>query len=248
MKILQLNIWGGKLGKQIVELLEREQPDVVCFQEAVMSIGEENLYCSRNFFIDTLEEIAGAASFPYTYFSPTFGFNMMKRNAEWGNAIISKTPFLKKDTQFTRSSFTGDFDIRDGDYNIRNLQHVCIEVAGKKVHILNHHGHHIKQHKNGDKETLRQCKQIADYIQTLEGSVILAGDFNLSPKSESLELLNSMLTNHCLTPSITTTRTVLTHKTEVCDYIFTSLDLVVDRFEVLKDVASDHAALVIEVR
>ena len=35
MKILQLNIWGGKLGKQVVDLLNREDADVVCLLEAI---------------------------------------------------------------------------------------------------------------------------------------------------------------------------------------------------------------------
>jgi endonuclease/exonuclease/phosphatase family metal-dependent hydrolase len=241
MKILQLNIWGGRLGKQIVELLDREKPDVVCLQEAVMFPGIENL------FISPLEEITVKAGYDHTFFSASFAFKMMRRNADWGNAILSKTPFLYQYAEFTRGQFEADFDILDGDYNMRNLQHVIVEKEGKKVHVLNHHGHHLDQHKNGDEETLRQCKLIVDYIQKLEGSVILTGDFNLSPNSESLELLNAVLTNQCLTSSVTTTRTVLTYKTEVCDYIFTSPDLKVTRFEVLPDITSDHAALVVEV-
>ena len=99
----------------------------------------------------------------------------------------------------------------------------------------------------GDSETFRQCTMIADYVKTLEGEVVLAGDFNLAPESESLELLNSILINHAKESGVTTTRTPLTHKTEVCDYIFTSKGLTPSNFKVLTDIASDHAALVIEV-
>jgi len=35
MKILQLNIWGGRLGVQISELIHAEKPDVVCLQEVI---------------------------------------------------------------------------------------------------------------------------------------------------------------------------------------------------------------------
>ena len=241
MKILQLNIWGGKLGKQIIELLEREQPDVVCFQEAVELEGE------KTFFITTAKEIASLAGMKFTFFTPSFAFNLMNRKAYWGNIILSKFAFSNTNAVFTRGEFFDNFDFLEDDYNMRNLQHVVVERNGKPLHVLNHHGHHIHQHKMGDAETLRQCGMIADYIKTLEGDVVLTGDFNLAPESESLGLLNSFLVNHAKDSGVTTTRTSLTHKTEVCDYIFTSKGLAASNFKVLSDIASDHAALVIEV-
>ena len=241
MKILQLNIWGGKLGKQIIELIEREKPDVICFQEVVVIPGNENL------FISSLEEITKMTGYTHSFFSPSFAFKLMNRRAEWGNAIVSNMPFITSNSQFTRGEFKDDFDILDGDYNMRNLQHVELERDGKKLHVLNHHGHHIHQHKMGDAETLRQCEMIVEYISKLEGDVVLAGDFNLAPESESLGKLNAILVNHAMESGVTTTRTPLTHKTEVCDYIFTSKELKTAGFKVLPDLVSDHAALVIEV-
>jgi len=241
MKILQLNIWGGKLGKQIIELLERERPDVVCFQEAVQLPLETGLLFTQ------LSEIRETVGIPHVYFSPVFGFSMMNHKAEFGNAILSDLPFVKTETLFTRKEYIEAFDVADGDYNIRNLQHVVVERNGKPLHVLNHHGHHIHQHKMGDTETLRQCGVIADYIKTLEGDVVLTGDFNLAPESDSLGLLNSFLVNHAKESGATTTRTPLTHKTEVCDYIFTSKGLATSNFKVLPDIASDHAALVVEL-
>lgn len=114
------------------------------------------------------------------------------------------------------------------------------------MHVLNHHGHHVPNHKNGDQETVRQCQMIVDYIEKLEGSVALCGDFNLQPESESLELINVKLFNHAKEHGVLTTRTPLTYKTEVCDYIFTSLDIKVKDFQILDDIASDHKALVVE--
>ncbi|MFM2374616.1 MAG: hypothetical protein RLZZ234_611 [Candidatus Parcubacteria bacterium] len=241
MKILQLNIWGGKLGKQVIELIQREKPDVVCLQEAVVFPGNENL------FISSLEEITKETGHEHSFFSPSFSFKLMRRTAEWGNAIVSKRALVHTNAQFTRGGVVEDFDMLEDDYNMRNLQHVTVEHNGKPLHILNHHGHHIRQHKNGDDETMRQCGIIADYIKNLEGDVVLCGDFNLAPESESIAKLNAILTNHCLEAGSTTTRTPLTHKTEVCDYIFTSPSLQTSGFAVLPDIASDHAALVIEV-
>ena len=238
MKILQLNIWGGKLGKQIIELLEIHQPDVVCFQEVVKLTTLDRL------FFHSLGEYEKLGF--QSFFSPVFGFTLMNQKAEFGNAILSKNGFSEQNTVFTRKEYVSDMDMLDKDYNIRNLQHVAVEHGGEKIHILNHHGHHIDSHKNGDEETMRQCKMIADYIKNLSGKIILCGDFNLAPESQSIGQINELLNNHCLNPDIKTTRTPLTHKTEVCDYIFTSKDIEVKSFAVLENIASDHAALLLE--
>ena len=241
MKILQLNIWGGKLGKQIIELILREKPDLVCLQEAIVLPHESGLLFTQ------YPEILKETKFENSYFSAAFGFIIMNHRADFGNAIMSHLPFTKTTTVFTRGEYIPTTDLVDGDYNMRNLQHALIERNGKKLHVLNHHGHHLRQHKMGDEETLRQCGIIADYISKLEGDVVLTGDFNLAPESESLGKLNAILTNHCIVAGATTTRTVLTHKTEVCDYIFTSPNLQTKNFKILSDIVSDHCALVIQI-
>lgn len=240
MKILQLNIWGGRLGSQIKQLINREQPDIVCFQEAIKVEG------GSGFVFDELREIQTDTKFEHCYFSPSFGWKLMKREAQSGLATMSKVPFTYTDNAFTRLKYISDFDILDTDYNVRSLQHVTIKHNGELFHVLNHHGHHIPNHKDGDEETMRQCQMIVEYIDGLEGAVVLCGDFNLKPYSESLELINKKLVNHAKERGILTTRTPLTHKTEVCDYIFTSPGIRVKNFQVLDDIASDHKALLVE--
>lgn len=240
MKVLQLNTWGGRLGSQIKKLINREQPDIVCFQEAIRVEG------GSGFVFDELSEIQKDTNFEHCYFSPSFGWKLMRREAQSGLATMSKLPFTHTDNAFTRLEYITDFDILDTDYNVRSLQHVTVECDGKQLHILNHHGHHVPHHKDGDEETMRQCQMIVDYIEKLEGQIVLCGDFNLKPESESLELINDKLVNHAKDRGVLTTRTPLTQKTEVCDYIFTSKEIEVQDFQVLEDIASDHKALIIE--
>lgn len=240
MKILQLNTWGGRLGAQIKEVIHRELPDIVCFQEAIKVEG------GKGFVFDELSEIQKDTDFEHCYFSPSFGWKLMKREAQSGLATMSKVPFLQTNTAFTRLAYVTDFDIIDTDYNIRSLQHTSIKCDGKEIHILNHHGHHVPHHKDGDEETMRQCQMIVDYIEKVTGPVVLCGDFNLKPESESLQLINAKLINHAKERGILTTRTPLTHKTEVCDYIFTSPEIEIRDFQVLDDIVSDHKALMIE--
>jgi endonuclease/exonuclease/phosphatase family metal-dependent hydrolase len=162
MKILQLNVWGGRLGKQIVDLLKKEDADVVCLQEAIEMPGSES------FLIEDLDEIKSKAGYEYCFFTPVFGYKLMNRYAKSGLAILSKTPFSYTHDFFTRLEYIDNFDILDTDYNVRSLQHVTVGEGSHKLNILNHHGHHVPAHKNGDDETLRQCQMIMTTLRNLK--------------------------------------------------------------------------------
>lgn len=190
--------------------------------------------------------IKEAGGYSEVFYSPVFSFKLMNRSAGFGNAIFSKLPIKKSETIFTRKQHLENFDFDTDDYNIRNLQHIVTEHDGKTLHVLNHHGHHIHSHKKGDDETLRQMKQIGQYIDSLKGAVILTGDFNLEPSSESLGEINRRLTNLSIENKLTTTRTALTHKKEVCDYIFVNKAVKVNHFEASSELVSDHMALILD--
>jgi endonuclease/exonuclease/phosphatase family metal-dependent hydrolase len=239
MRLLQLNEWGGRLENQILDLVREQSADIVCLQEAVDAPGDAALSVPTH-------KLQSAGNYPHAFSSPVFSFNLMNKVATFGNAILSRHPFIKTNTIFTNLSYKPDFDFDSDDYNIRNLQHAIVDVDGQQLHILNHHGHHIRQHKDGDAETLRQMKQIADYVETLDGPIILTGDFNLAPRSESLEVINALLKNLSIEHKLKTTRTFLTKKKEVCDYIFVNDAVTVANFEALEDIASDHKALLLE--
>lgn len=240
MKLLQLNAWAGRLEDQVEELIQSENPDIVCLQEVV------NIDGGKAAFFITIDDIRKELGYDHSYYSPVYSMNFMRRRLAFGNGILSKFPIIDKDTTFTYLAENDNFDFLEDDYNVRNLQHVVIRTEDGKLNVLNHHGFHVPRHKDGDDETLRQCKQIADYIKTLNGPVILAGDFNLSPHSPSLEQINEILTNLSIMADLKTTRTDLTHKSEVCDYIFVSKDIRVKSFKASDKVVSDHMALILE--
>lgn len=78
------------------------------------------------------------------------------KDIAFGNVIYSSRPFSVADTIFTRGEYKDNFDLDVDDYNVRALQHILVEIGDKRLHILNHHGHHIDAHKLGDGETMRQ--------------------------------------------------------------------------------------------
>lgn len=242
MKLIQLNCWCGRIISPLARFLEQEKPDILCLQEAVTLEGGDSVVFLTT---DEIQKIINAKSI---FISPVFSFGYMKRRANFGNCIISKRPIIKSETIFTADNFMENLDFAETEEsNMRNLQHAVVELGnGKKLNLLNHHGYHIPDHKNGNDETIRQCKIIADYAASLEGPVILTGDFNLAPSSKSIKQIDAVLDNLTTKNNLKSTRTSLTHKTEAVDYIFVNKYINVKEFRAADEPVSDHKALILE--
>jgi endonuclease/exonuclease/phosphatase family metal-dependent hydrolase len=240
MKILQLNAWSNRLDLRVVKLITEENPDVICIQEMFSSPYE------LGFFIP-FEELMKQIDYLYHYYSPLYSIAFMSGQVKFGNLILSKLPLENPSTVFTNLEYIDNFDFNLQDYNVRNFQHVIVESEGKKINIINHHGYHIHEHKQGDEHTLKAVHQIKDFVDTLEGPIVLAGDFNLAPTSPSIQVLDESLRNLSTEYGLLTTRNDLTSKSEVCDYIFVSNDLTINDFHMSAIEASDHNGLIADV-
>ncbi len=240
MKLLQLNMWGGRLMPQIEDLLKSEKPDILCIQEAIsFSVNGAGLFIP-------IEQIQANFDFPFLSFAPVFSFNYMKGTARFGNGVMSRHPISKTEVVFTHQKHKDNFMWDESDGNMRNFVHSVVSVNSKPCNVISHHGYWVHSHKNGNEETLRQNRMIADYVKELNGPVIVAGDFNLVAKSESMNILNEVLDNLTLKHNLKTTRTNLTTKTEACDFILVNDGVKVKKFCALEEVASDHQALLLD--
>jgi endonuclease/exonuclease/phosphatase family metal-dependent hydrolase len=241
MKLIQLNIWYGKLVGNVLRFLQREQPDILCLQEMCSSPD------GRTMMFDTMQELQKEFSYPHVYFSPVFSFQCMGLGVRYGNAILSRAAFKSAQTVFTRHEYMENY--RDGvdEDNIRNFQHAAVDTGGGILHILNHHGHWAIP-KGSNAETDRQLGILADYAARLDGPVIVTGDMNLAPQERSLRQLGRAgLVDLCTRHGIKTTRNILAWKQdEVSDYIFVNDKVKVKDFRVYEDLISDHAALGLE--
>ena len=241
VKIIQANIWGGKLGQQIIDFLKTEAPDFVCMQEVNALEGRSGYK-----FFATLDEIKSGAGFSDMFMSPTYSARYMEREISYGNAILSQVPFDSTETIFTHREYIRSFDVERDGGNIRNLQIARVTAEGKPLTILNHHGFHVVGSKEGNDETMRQMGIIADKIKALSGPVILCGDFNLTPNSKSLAPINKELTNLSKNNGLKCTYNQLSKVREVCDYIFVNDGIKVRSFKMSDELISDHKALVME--
>lgn len=244
MKILQLNAWAGRLFDQVLDLIKEVDPDVICLQEIIDFKGPHG--GDAGFFL-TVEDIKAKLGYKYSHTSPNYTFKLMEGRAGFGNSIISKYTLQNTKTIFTKSDHKTEFDFNTDYYNIRNLQSATVTVNDETYTVFNHHGYHVPGHKNGNDETMLQVGLILDEIDKAQTKIILCGDFNLAPHSESIGLISAKLRNLSSEYKLTTTRNMFTAKTEVCDYIFVSKDVQVESFECSDALASDHAALIVEL-
>ncbi|MDQ5919454.1 MAG: hypothetical protein QG668_181, partial [Patescibacteria group bacterium] len=142
---------------------------------------------------------------------------------------------------------------RDGSSIGKNLQFIKMhDQNGTPLTVLNFHGiwagHGVG--KGDTKERLEQSQKVVEFIASLSGHIILAGDFNLNPETESLQMIPRELGLRDLISeyAITSTRTSLYGKPgKFADYVFTSPDIKIKAFHVLPDEVSDHSALFLEV-
>lgn len=240
MKLIQLNMWGGRLDRQINNFIAQENADILCLQESVSyPVEDSGLFTS-------VENLQAIGELRYAAMAPVFSFQYQRSTARFGNCIASKIPIVKSETIFTYLAHKDDFEFGTDSANVRNFVHATVELNGQLCNILTHHGYWVAEHKNGNTETLRQMQLLGEYIDTLDGPIIVTGDFNLAPHSESLEHLNRRLKNLSVSHNLKTTRTPLTHKTEVCDYIFVNDAVNVTAFSASDEIVSDHKALILE--
>lgn len=134
----------------------------------------------------------------------------------------------------------------------RILQYTIIsDQSSKKYTIGNVHGLWVKDNKIDTPERIEQSQKIFSSLKNVGTDIILGGDFNLRPETQSIGMLEKELElrNMIKEYKVTSTRTPLYTKNSetYADFIFTSESLSVKDFQVLPDVVSDHAALYIEI-
>lgn len=256
MKLLDLNI-GIKLDntKEVLELIKKENADICTFQEAMNAVDYScfDIFKSKNDIVE-LEE------YEYNEFAPLFIAEGITKNnvivrdfggkAEQGLLIISKHKINEHYNQFYYNDYKYEYDatyFREKDW-CRSIQNTILEVNSKELQIINVHGIWNKD-KIGDERTIKQSEFILSKIRD-DIPVIVVGDFNLLPNTESIKMLNNKLTNLIDKYSIKSTRPNFDDGLDtgniVCDYIFVNDKIKVNDFKVIKTNISDHLPLLLD--
>ena len=109
MKVLQLNVWMGKVEGNLRRFLQNNDFDVICMQE-VFAPASANIADHLGRLCFDLPQIVSASRMPYSFFSPNWGSKILDGTFEEGNLILSRIPFHSTSSEFI-----------NGDYNANTI-------------------------------------------------------------------------------------------------------------------------------
>jgi len=246
MKLISLNTWGGRAGKEnLLAFFETyKDVDVFCLQE-IWSAPYESLkdkIDQTHVMTSGMQEISALLPNHAVYFRPhvlnDYGLMM----------LIKKDLSVIEEGEVFVHHFKGYLPEGDIGTHARNVQYVTIETPQGNRTIMNFHGLWNGQGKTDTPDRLAQSDRIIELIKSIDNPVVLCGDFNLTPETESLKKFEMLgLRNLIRENNITSTRTSFYTKPEkFADYTLVSPEILVNKFQVLPDEVSDHAAMYLQ--
>lgn len=229
----------------IVEYLSTEKPDILLLQEAYQSIAPD-----PRPYMNTAASLQQILGFPFNDYEPTFTLNRPEETAIFGNAILSKFALSKKNILWLQGQHSVIADARNRELIPtfpRNLLHCQADINGKAYNLMTLQGIWAKD--GTETEAQKQMgKRISDYIKGKD-NVILAGDFNVNEKTETIVGLEKDMVNIFKDERISSFN--MKHKTSqgyakaVVDFVFTSPHIkVLNHYTSQADV-SDHQSQVV---
>jgi endonuclease/exonuclease/phosphatase family metal-dependent hydrolase len=256
MKVITLNTWGGRAGKE--ELLKffdtHKDTDVFCLQEiwsapyehleGVMAGGRKLTH--EEIMVYGKQEITTLLSDHVPYFYPQYknDYGLLMLVHKRHKVLSEGEVFVHLHKGYEPES------AEEIGTHARNVQYVTIEKEENPITIMNFHGLWNGKGKDDSEARLEQSANIVSFIQTLNMPIIFCGDFNLKPDTESIKKIEDAgLRNLIKEYGVTSTRTSFYTKPEkYADYVFMSEGIEVLDFKVLPDEVSDHAPLYLETK
>lgn len=244
MKIIQLNIWAGRMARGLMSYLEKEQPDVVCMQE-VFNADFEVPTPDRVF--DSLSRLKAASGLQHEYFSMRYSVDVAGGTAPYGNAILSRFPLQSAQTIQIEKDVLEHVTWQSDTYNANNLQIVTVNSDGQIWAIVNHHGHH-EVDPAGNETSVIAMQRVADSLRGVQGPLVLCGDLNVWPESPAMRVFDGWLDDIVARSSATSTLArINVDRDVVCDHILVNNAITVKNFKVDEVIISDHYPLVAEL-
>jgi endonuclease/exonuclease/phosphatase family metal-dependent hydrolase len=241
MKLITLNTWGGRVGEPFIEFIKKYKDiDIFCFQE-IYENAEEIM--SAAYPGDSFDQFSDLSVLLHEH----VGFFRPVLRGVYGLAVFIKKDFLLLEEGEVFIHYSESDAVTDGHHS-RNLQWIKLKHDEKVFTVINVHGLWNGKGKDDTPERIAQSNIIRKFMDNAEGRIILCGDFNLNPTTQSIKIVEEGMRNLIKDYSINSTRTSFYEKPgKYADYIFISPDIEIRDFKVLPDEVSDHAALFLEI-
>lgn len=258
MRIISLNTWGGRVGKEkLLAFFKKhaETTDVFCLQE-IWAAPHKHLdgHLAGGWAIDNsqvmiygLRDISAVLLNHKAFFRPHFldNYGLL--------TLVSKKLTVVEEGEIFVYKHKGYMPKGDVGNHARNIQYVIVETVFGPITVINFHGlwtgAGVGKGKKDSPERLEQSARILEFTKTIHNPFVLCGDFNLLPDTESIRKFEDVgLRNLIREFNVTSTRTSFyTKPQKFADYAFAGNDISVKDFRILPDEVSDHAPLLIEV-
>ena len=227
LKVLSWNIWVDGYIDKWLDFLQRTDPDIIGLQE--VKEGDP-----RRDIIQALQKRG-------------YHFFFARNKQTWEGGAFHQGPAI-----FSRLPILGSEKILLGSgADERATAYVKISVQGTVLHVFSIHLLHTHQRPSPQQE--EQTKKLIFSLP--KNNVIVMGDFNATPDSNSIQAISKVLTN--TDPSSLPTWSVYPAGCLKCnpvtvdtklDYIFISRDLQSYSFTVGKSDGSDHLPITAQIQ
>ena len=266
MKITCLNGWGGKLHKDLLTYVEATAPDILCLQEVIHSPesekdwltyrdGDHVLPQRANFFRDVSSTLPDHLAI----FCPAAQGILWDRDrqipSQWGLAtfVHRSLPIIGQVQGFVHKAYSpfgyGDHPRSRSAHGVRVYDY----ASKRSVSITHMHGLRDPHGKMDTPDRAEQARKLLDLSRQVsrpEDVVVICGDFNVEPDSETLAILAGTGLKELVTGrGFDSTRNPQYKKPgRFADYMLVNREEVVKSFDVSHDPeVSDHCPLVLEL-
>jgi hypothetical protein len=253
VKIISLNLWGGKVYNRLEGFIKARAPttDVFCFQELFdgdpklspgqiaatkkyAGVNNDDVYDLASRIDDTLlPRFNRVISRPYSELGNRLGIFYSKRLPVFAAGEVDIADPVEQEIDGAKSAIGA------------KMQWVSVDGYGVIAHC---HGIWQMGGKDDTPERLMQSRRLVVMLETFPGEKILVGDFNLNPDTKSVAILSKKMRNLIAEYGVKTTRSnlALPSKGKIADYAFVTAGVKVKEFQVLSDVVSDHLPIYLE--
>ena len=203
VRIFDLYEWDkkGDNERNIMRLIKKENPDIICFQEYYNTSSR-----SQPDYHTTLE-LTKSLGYSYHYFQIT---TKLRKSDEWGIAIFSKYPIVDSGQinlgKTHNSASYADVCIKNKRYRVFNMHLQSIKLAEREYAFLDNVKMKNQKDLSATTNILRKIKRaflrrssqadkVAAAIAASPYEVIVCGDMNDTPASYTYTAIGNNLTD-----------------------------------------------------
>lgn len=244
VKIIQVNIWHGRLLDALLDFLRAEAPDIITTQEVTGGTENEGPDSSVDTFSYLRDGLGYQGALGIAHESNDRGVRTY-----CGNAVLVKGDVRSHRTIWLRASRLGaQWQPPHAQSHFPRLA-VDAEASlhGRTVRVLSVHGAWTREPVETP-EKLRQARRLAEHLRSLGNTPFILGiDANMPPSSAVVQTLDAVARNAVRGSAITRTTHPSIHtiaKTKpaglLVDFIYTSPHFRVTEIDTPEVAVTDH--------